>query len=101
MGLPEACAALKASAEKGTAELAQAEANGAARAATTALAINAPFKNLRVKIIFHSVVGRCPLASPRWRRAGLGLVTRPTGAMLPDHARGKSGLAPRRLDFLL
>ncbi len=53
---------MKASAENGTAELAQAEANGAAiaNAPATVPAISAPFKNLRVKIIVNSVAGLRP-----------------------------------------
>jgi hypothetical protein len=58
IGLPDAWAALNASAENGTAVLAQAETTGAATAKTPAKApaITAPFKNLRV-IIVSSVVG--------------------------------------------
>ena len=59
MELPDACAALNASAENGTAVLlAHAGTSGAAVAKipANAPAINAPFKNLRVKIIVSSVV---------------------------------------------
>jgi hypothetical protein len=46
---------LNASAENGTAVLAQSGASGVAT--IKAPAINAPFKNLRVRIIVSSVVG--------------------------------------------
>src|ERR1700733_1967913 len=95
MGLPDACAALNASAENGTAVLlAQAGTSGAAIAIPAkAPAINAPFKNLRVKIIVSSVVG---LAC-----GGSNSVTPQTVVMLPDHAGGEAGFPPRRLDFFL
>ena len=58
IGLPAACAALKAAAENGTAELAQEGESGAAIA--KAPAISAPFKILRVNIMVGSVVGLSP-----------------------------------------
>src|SRR3984957_16379471 len=96
MGLPDACAALNASAENGTAVLlAEAGTSGAAiaRIPAKAPAINARFKNLRVKIIVSSVVGlACGVSRS---------VTPQTVAMLPAHARREAGFPPRRLDFLL
>src|SRR5882724_1198459 len=104
IGLPDACAALKASAENGTAVLAPAEAS--CTAVTNAAATIAPLKilrdNIRDNIIVSSVFdlrSQKPIhqASPLSVRTP---VTIRMPRMLPHHARDKPRLAPRRLDFL-
>src|SRR6202047_1975253 len=97
IGLPDACAALKASAENGTAVLAPAEAS--CTAATNAAATIAPLKILRDNIIVSSVFD-LRSQKPIHQAGPLSACTPVTirmPRMLPHHARDKPRLAPRRL----
>src|SRR5882724_6692879 len=100
IGLPDACAALKASAENGTAVPAPAEAS--CTAVTNAAATIAPLKILRDNIIVNSVFD-LRSQTPIHQAGPLSARTRVTvrgPRMLPHHARDKPRLAPRWLDVL-
>src|SRR4029077_15648742 len=99
MGLPCSCAALKASAENGTALLAQAGARVNTKAAVTI----APLRNLRVNIVVSSCSDfALPKIGPsRPTACGRNPVTIRMLRMLPHDARGEARLASGRLDVFL